>query len=259
MDEYPFGLMPTLLGGGVINSLEGGKFRLSLPPQAKPYCDAQLDDTQPLSRASFKWRPPVKVKLRARASHPDPSGTLGFGFWNDPFTLSLGQGGAARKLPAAPQALWFFYGSPRVDLPLAPDIAGNGWKAASLCSPRIPSLFLGPLALAAIGLSTLRPFRSWIISTAIRKVHAEEVILQVPLTEWHTYSLEWNTAAAEFRLDGVLQLKAVHPPNGPLGFVLWIDNQYAVVNPKDGIRFGTVETQQGEWLEVEMLQLSSSS
>lgn len=257
MDPYPFGLTPALYGGGMITSPEEDIFRLSLPPNAKPYCDAQLDDTRSLPRNSFRWRPPVKLEIRARASLPNPSGTLGFGFWNDPFTLSLGMGGASRKLPAAPQALWFFYGSSKVDLPLASGVPGNGWKAASLRSPRIPSLLLGPLALAGIGLSALRPLRSLIISAMLSQVHAEEAILQASLTEWHTYSIEWKDDSAEFRVDEVSLLKTVHHPTGPLGFVLWIDNQYAMVHPEKGIRFGTAVTHPEEWLEIQILQLST--
>jgi hypothetical protein len=117
---------------------EGERVTLRLPP-ASGYADSQLDDTQGRARRLFRWRPPLRFSVRARTSIPDPRGTFGFGFWNDPFSLSLGMGGAARKLPAAPQCAWFFYGSPPHDLPLAEGVPGSGWKAQTLSFTRLHS------------------------------------------------------------------------------------------------------------------------
>ena len=95
MQKYPAGLEPSLFHGGKISTTEANGFRLSLPSNSAGYCLSQLDDYRGISRRAFKWSPPAKLEIRARASHNSPSGTLGFGFWNDPFTLSLGQGGAS--------------------------------------------------------------------------------------------------------------------------------------------------------------------
>ncbi len=258
MRVYPFGLKPFLIGGAEISIREQKVFRLSLPSSASQYCDSQLDDYQQLARKAFKWTPPVRLVIQARTSHAEPSGTLGFGFWNDPFTMSLGQGGAARRLPAPPQTLWFFYGSSKNDLPLDARLPSFGWKAASLRSPDIPLLILAPLAATAIGLSTIRPIRAWIIQSALRQVTAAEAILDASMADWHTYSIEWSKRAAIFRVDDVVVLTAQDPPNGPLGFVLWIDNQFAVASPLKGFHFGTTLTRQNEWLEVKILELSHS-
>jgi hypothetical protein len=257
MQETPFELNPYLLGGGNISSPREDVFRLSLPSNSPGYCDSQLDDYHHLPRNAFKWSPPAKLQILARASHNAPSGTLGFGFWNDPFTLSIGQGGAVRRIPATPQTLWFFYGSPENDLPLVSGIPGNGWKGASLRSPKIPPLLLAPLAAAAIGLSSIPLLKSWIIQSALDRVHADEVILNFSLTDWHLYSIEWTLEAAIFHVDDVLIFETSVIPSGPLGFVLWIDNQFAVASPAKGIRFGTNRTHDNEWMEVKILQLSS--
>jgi hypothetical protein len=98
MNDYLFGLKPLLLGGGKISSTEENLLRLSLPSSTNTYCDSQLDDYKHLPRNAFKWSPPLTLEIRARASHNSPSGTLGFGFWNDPFAISLGQGGTARRI-----------------------------------------------------------------------------------------------------------------------------------------------------------------
>lgn len=256
MREYPFGLKPFLIGGAEISILEQMVLRLSLPSSSSQYCDSQLDDYQQLARNAFKWTPPVRLVIQARTSHAKPSGTLGFGFWNDPFTMSLGQGGAGRRLPAPPQTLWFFYGSSKNDLPLVPHLPGFGWKAASLRSPEIPSLILAPLAATAIGLSYIRLIRAWIIQSALRQVIASEAILDVSMLNWHTYSIEWSKQAATFAVDDVVVLNTKDPPNGPLGLVLWIDNQFAVASPLKGFHFGTTLTKQNEWLEVKILELS---
>ena len=66
-----------------------------------------------------------------------PAGTWGFGFWNDPFTLSLGMGGAARRTPCGPRAaVWFFHASP-------PNVFGfttgptSGWRAMTIDTPEV--------------------------------------------------------------------------------------------------------------------------
>ena len=256
MRVYPFGLKPFLTGGAEISIRKNKVFRLLLPSSSSLYCDSQLDDYQLLARNAFKWTPPVRCVIQARTSHAEPSGTLGFGFWNDPFTMSLGQGGASRRLPAPPQTLWFFYGSSKNDLPLDARLPGFGWKAASLRSPEVPSLILAPIAATAIGLSYIRLLRSWIIKSALRQVIAAEAILDVSMLDWHTYSIEWSKQAAIFTVDDVVVLNTQDPPDGPLGFVLWIDNQFAVASPLKGFHFGTTLTKHNEWLEVKILELS---
>jgi hypothetical protein len=245
------------IGSGRVDTLDTNRFRMSIPPSQKAYADAQLDDYRFLSRANFPWRPPLRMRLRARASHNTPVGTLGFGFWNDPFTLSLGQGGAARRLPAAPNALWFFYGSPPNNMALDPNVPGHGWKAASLRSTRIPPLLLAPTALIAAALTYLQPLRRRVMRTALRFVCAEEHLLDSTLDEWHDYELHWQERQAVFSVDGRQVHTVQAPPSGPLGFVTWIDNQYAIASPEKGFRFGTLTTQADQWLEIEDLTIES--
>ncbi len=107
------------------------------------YANAQLDDHRRLSRSSFPWHPPVNLKLRARASGASPLGTLGFGFWNDPFSLTFGQAGAARKLPVPPRAVWFFYGSPPNDMTALSAESGLGMESPELGSARHSRLVAG--------------------------------------------------------------------------------------------------------------------
>jgi hypothetical protein len=234
-----------------------GRAELRLPP-ARFYADAQLDDTQTLPRASFRWSPPLRFSVRARTSIPDPRGTFGFGFWNDPFSLSLGMGGAARKLPAAPQCAWFFYGSPPHDLPLAEGIPGAGWKAQTLTFRMMPPLLLAPVAAGGGLLAALPPTRRWAFRLARRFYQARERLLEIDPSGWHEYALEWSSTSVRFSVDGTEALCSDCPPLPPLGLVLWIDNQYAVASPEKGFGFGVLPLELGQTLELADARIESA-
>jgi hypothetical protein len=243
------------LGQATVEGSPLGLARFTIPPTPKGYADAQIDDCWRLPRHKFLWHPPLSLGLIARSSHAQPLGTLGFGFWNDPFTFSLGQGGAARKLPAGPSAVWFFYGSPPNDFSFAPGVPGHGWKAMALRSPAIPSLLLAPLAVGAAGLAQIPFLRRPIMSTALKTVQAEEIVLNTPLDQWHYYALHWEPDQVRFEVDCEQVFTAHLPIAGPLGFVAWIDNQYAVASVEGGFRFGTIPTEDTQWLEIAELSL----
>jgi hypothetical protein len=243
------------LGGGKVESVSDG-WRLILPA-GKGYADAQLDDTADAPREGLAWRPPLRFSLRARTSGPEPFGTFGFGFWNDPFTLSLGLGGAARRWPAMPQTAWFFYLSPPGDLVLDPAAPGTGWKAATLASRRLPPWLLAPLAAGGALLLAAPLIRRPAYSWAQKFFRAREAALAVDPSQWHEYVIEWRETEICFRVDGRLALHATHPPRPPLGLVLWIDNQYAVASPQRGFGFGVLPLAQSQWLEVAAVQVES--
>jgi hypothetical protein len=243
------------IGGGRVEWAGRADARLTLPAIGRGYGDAQIDDTRRLPRGSFPWRPPLRLRLRARASHAEPPGTLGFGFWNDPFAVSLGQGGAARRLPAPPRAVWFFYASPPAELGFTPGVPGHGWKAMSLRAPAVPALLLAPAAAAALLLTRLPPLRSPVMRLALGSVAAAEALLAARLAEWHAYGIDWSPGRVRFSVDDRVVLESPSPPPGPLGFVAWIDNQYAVASPESGLRFGTLPTSDDQWLEIAGLEI----
>lgn len=254
MNLEPLRLSPLEIGGGVVNETRDG-WRLQLPAKPRGYADAQIDDHRQLPRPELPWSPPLELSLRARASVSNPQGTLGFGFWNDPFALSLGAAGAARKLPAAPQALWFFYGSPANDLSFTESVPGSGWKAVSLRTPALPSPLLAGPAVGAFLLSLIPGVRWPVMKAALRIASASEARLEVELDKWHKYRLRWERKEATFWVDDRPVLTAPDPPPDALGLVLWIDNQYAVASPRRGLRFGVVPTEREQWLEIEALSL----
>jgi hypothetical protein len=231
---------------------------LSLPPIPRGYADAQIDDTQGLSRRRFRWTPPLRLVIRARVEPASPAGTWGFGFWNDPFSLSLGQGGAARRWPCGPRALWFFYASPPNEFGFTAGLR-NGWRAMSIDTPEIHPLLLTPAALAAAALAQLPVIRRPVMQLALNQVTASEALLPGPGTNLHEYDLSWETGAATFRVDGDVVLRTKCPPTSPLGFVAWIDNQYAVATPEHGLHFGMIATKLGQSLHLQQASITASA
>ncbi len=224
------------------------------------YTNAQIDDYGQRKRADFPWRPPLRMEVRARSSHPAATtrssgddraslhGTAGFGFWNYPFSVR-------GDVLMVPESLWFFYASPPSNMALVPRIPGWGWKAQVVHSLRLDALVaVAPLALSAAWARLTgesRPAQRWLQ----RLSGASEALLSAPMQEWHTYVIEWLPEAATFWVDDQLVLRATQPPPGPLGFVAWLDNQYAIATPRGTLRFGTVASGP-EWIELDYVKIS---
>ena len=214
------------------------------------YSDAQLDDYQALSRRQFLWTPPVAMRVRARFSHDREQlrGTAGFGFWNDPFLMT------GWRLPALPRAIWFFFASEPSDMVLDLDVAGHGWKAMTLDALNgsfVASLPLLPLAAI---LMNIRPIRRAVWPTLQRTVRAAETLLDVNMTGWHTYEIMWDKGS-RFSVDGHTVFEHTPAPAGPLGFVIWLDNQYAIVTPWGRLGYGLLATSGRQWLEVDEINI----
>ena len=242
-------------GGGAVESLRPGAWRLSLPAgPAKAYRWAQLDDYLGLPRSRLCWRPPVRLSLRARVSAAGIPGTWGFGFWNDPFSASIGLGGMSRRLPALPDAAWFFYASPPNYLSFRDDLPADGFLAAVFRATKLPAVLL-PLGALTLPLLALPPAARLLRRLARRGIAESAARLEVDPTAWHAYRLEWRADSAAFFIDDELLRLAPTAPRGPLGFVLWIDNQFAAFPPGGKVRFGSLPAQEPVWLEVESLQI----
>jgi hypothetical protein len=246
------------IGTGTVEPIVGAGgaqgWRLSLAPSTR-YADAQLDDYHARSRRFFPWSPPVRLSLSARSSHPSPAGTFGFGFWNDPFTLGLGVQGSARRLPQPPHTAWFFYASPLSDMRLHAEVTGDGWKTATLRSRSLPPALLLPGAAATFLGMQLPLLRRGLHGLLRRFYWAEETRLHFDPSQWHSYTIDWRVDRVIFSMDGEIQAVSAEPPRPPLGLVIWIDNQYAVVSPEKGLRFGVEPLVEPQWLEVVRLRV----
>ncbi len=236
-------------GGGEI-AVRDSTLRMALPTaHAGRYSDAQIDDYTGLPLAHYPWRPPLRMTVRARFSHPITGlhGTAGFGFWNYPLS-------AAGGMPRLPDAVWFFAASRPSNMALVPGQAGWGWKAQVVHAAR-PRALAALVPTAATVLWARLTGREDAASRWVRRISgAHEAALAVELTAWHEYVLDWEGTCARFWVDGALALDAPDPPRGPLGFVAWIDNQYAVATPRGALRFGTIESGP-QWLELDVLRI----
>ncbi len=249
----------TCIGGGTLD-LSNSTLRMSFESARQgQYSDAQIDDYGNLPRASFPWRPPLRMQVIARSSLPAATqshtgesaailrGTAGFGFWNYPFSV---QG----DILMLPEAVWFFYASPPSNMALVPGLPGWGWKAQVVHSMHSGALAATvPLAATiAFGLLTgnTQPAARW-----MQKVSgACEALLPVEMTDWHSYALEWRRNEALFWVDDKLVLRAPQSPTRPLGFVAWLDNQYALATPRGVLRFGTISSGP-QWLEMDIVKI----
>jgi len=151
----------TCIGGGTLE-LSNSVLRMSFESARQgQYSDAQIDDYGNLPRATYPWRPPLRMQVIARSSLPAATlsssgesadilrGTAGFGFWNYPFSVK-------GDILMLPEAIWFFYASPPSNMALVPGIPGWGWKAQVVHSMRLGALVATvPLAATiAFGLLT---------------------------------------------------------------------------------------------------------
>lgn len=252
-------LRTNITPGSRAQPLEGGGWHLEIPAGLQGrYRLAQLDDYASHPRHLLPWAPPITLKLKARCSATQLPGTWGFGFWNDPFALSLGVGGAARRFPALPNAAWFFYASVSNYLSFRDDKPAQGFLAATFRSLVLPAPLL---ALGSpLGALLLWSPTAGLMRRILRLLIAEDATcLSTDPTQWHTYTLSWESKRLTFELDEQLIFTTTVIPHSPLGLVLWIDNQYASLSPGGRLRIGYLPNPEPAWLEITDLDLSTSS
>jgi hypothetical protein len=252
-----FGLSQRLTPGARLEARGEGAWRLEIPagPRGR-YRLAQLDDYAGLKRRDYKWNAPLRMKLEARASEKALPGTWGFGFWNDPFGMALFSGAEPLRLPALPNAAWFFFASPHNYLSLRDDLPAEGSLAAIFRSPRLPAVLLAP-TLLGLPLLMARPAARMLRKLARRFVQQDGARLPLTPTEWHTYVIDLSHETALFQVDGEKALETTFIPMGPLGFVMWIDNQYAAFRADGSVGFGSLENPQPAWIEISGLVLDN--
>jgi hypothetical protein len=208
--------------------------------------DAEIDDHRTAPRWNLHWTPPLTMTVKARFSHPAGQfvGTAGFGFWNDPFDW-------VGNVESPPNAIWFFYASPHSDMAFERGVSGNGWKAAFLNGGRANrlSIAVGNLFFRLPGMSRL------IFAVAERRLGAAEKVLEVGMTDWHEYRLEWTPLEAVFSVDAMEVLRAPNPPTMPLGFVAWADNNATSMGPGKDFAFKRIAITRRQWMEVAYIKI----
>jgi hypothetical protein len=249
-------LEPNLTPGSQVVEAQPGVWRLEIPAGHKGhYRLAQLDDYRALARRQFHWRPPLRLELNGRASAQDLPGTWGFGLWNDPFSLSIGLGGAAQRFPALPDAAWFFYASPPNYLSFRNDLPAQGFLAATFQAMSIPTplLALGSPLAALLAL----PLAAQLGRSLLRRVVRQDAaLISTDVTAWHKYTLDWEMKRVVLQVDDQVILETSVSPCGPLSLVLWIDNQYAALPPRGRLRYGFLSNPTPAWIELAEIKLT---
>ncbi len=171
--------------------------------------------------------------------------------WNDPYGFSWGPGERFPRLPALPQAAWFFAASPRCYLSFRDDLPAQGFFAQVFSNEGFrPQLIKAALALPFAPRASRRMLRTVILEDASQ--------VECDPREWHSYRIQWGAAGCTFTVDKKKILETQLSPRAPLGLVLWIDNQYAAFDPQGRIRWGVEADTSVQWLEVEDLTLSEA-
>lgn len=247
-------LKPRQTPGAQVNKTPTG-WQLMVPTgNAGTYRLAQLDNYSKFQRKNFPENTPTKLSLRCRASSASCSGTWGFGFWNDPFAFSLGLKGTVQRLPALPNACWFFHASPENHLSFHDPLPGKGFLVQSFRSPQIPSLIMAP-GILVMPFLKIKIFSRWLRAVTGRIINEDSRLLDLDVTGWHQYTLYWNVDRVRFEVDGRTVLESPTSPQGPLGVVIWLDNQFAAWNPSGGVSMGSLQQNSDGWLEIENLQI----
>lgn len=254
-NQHSIPLHVTSSPGGLVTTSAPGTFHLEIPAgPGGTYRLAQLDDYYGRQRSEFPHLPPLALELECRAVDEVLPGTWGFGLWNDPFSLSLGLGGGSRRFPTLPNAAWFFFASPPNYLSFRDDLPAQGSLAAVFRSANVP----GPvLALGAplVGLLALPSLGRRIRPLFRRMIHEEAAMLAHNPRDWHHYRIVWESEQVCFWVDGTQAAETRLSPHPPLGFVLWIDNQYAALPPEGGLGYGTLPNPREAWIEVRGMAL----
>ncbi|NWG05414.1 MAG: hypothetical protein HXY35_01875 [Chloroflexi bacterium] len=247
-------LIPRSTPGAQVEEIsrDSAHYRLTIPSgKADRYRLAQLDDYTLLPRRQFPHRLNLRLSLSARTSSDSLPGTWGFGLWNDPFGLSLGFGGNPFRLPAPPNAAWFFGAAEQNYLSFRDDKPAHGFLAQTFRSPKFHPLLI-PAGLAL-------PFSRKATRRMLSRVIEEDgIALSAEPCQWHGYRLEWRGNRVSFEVDAVRVFESPVSPHPPLGLVIWIDNQYAAFTPEGKIGFGVLENPEPAWLEIKDIELSTA-
>jgi hypothetical protein len=162
----------------------------------------------------------------------------------------------ARRAPALPNTAWFFFASPPNYLSIRDDLPANGFLAATFSSPRLPG------GLLALGLPAA-PLLAWPAFARLARrigrgaVRQSAALLDVDPSQWHTYQIEWQAQQVVFSVDDRALHSTPVSPQGPLGLVLWIDNQYAAFTPTGRFGVGTLPTPAQACLELKDISVES--
>jgi hypothetical protein len=157
-----------------------------------------------------------------------------------------------------PNAAWFFFAGQPNYLAFRDTHPAESFLAATFSAPHIPSLAFAP-AILALPLLALPITALLLRRLAHLFIQEDGVSVPTDVTGWHIYRLDWLASEVRFFVDDQHLFTTQVSPRGPLGLVIWIDNQYAAFPPSGKLRFGTSPNPEPAWLEIEGLVVETTS
>jgi hypothetical protein len=100
------------------------------------------------------------------------------------------------------------------------------------------------------------PFVRYLRRQAGRIIRQEAITLQIEPTEWHSYEMTWKTDCIEFVVNGEEVFTTTVVPQGSLGLVIWVDNQYASISSSDRLGYGFLPNPEPAWIEIGDLRVA---
>ncbi len=243
-------LAPFVAGTGVVE-FDDQCGRLTLPEASRhAYSDAQVQDYAGLARRDYPWRPPLHFSIEARFSS---SSAWHRGIWllEQPCFVAWPSGASSRSVvllgvaavhdgTRAGRAGTRLEGRDhrRHDSTRVSMVAVCAHRAARYAAMRAYAAGYGP------GCSTRCCSRlsRCSISTA---------------PTWHRYEIFWLRDRLLWGVDGQSVLETRSAPRGPLGLVIWNDNQWARVTPAGSFGAGLLDAATSQWLEYRDLRVTT--
>ena len=122
-------------------------------------------------------------------------------------------------------------------------------------SPPIPPALLA-LAAPVFPLLTL-PWLAKRIRPAIARVIKDDSrSINLDVTQWNQYTGQLEQSLVRFKIDKAEIFRTKVAPRSPLGFVIWIDNQFASFPPNGKLAYGTMKNSRPAWIEVKQIEIS---
>ena len=148
-----------------------------------------------------------------------------------------------------------------LDQPEVEDLPSEDEPTCPRCdSPYWSRRWTSEQRLAIVGLLGLpllwwKPSARWIRAVIAKIIREDAAHLQPDVTQWHEYRLMWSQQHIEYAIDGKTVFETATSPQGPLGLIIWVDNQFAAFPPNGNIRVGTEPNPTPAWMEITDLQI----
>ncbi|MBN1564034.1 MAG: hypothetical protein JXA10_09345 [Anaerolineae bacterium] len=182
-------------------SARGGKFARTVVNQAADdqLALAQIDDYIYRPMADFAWTPPLTLETRMRFSSNQGPGTVGLFLWNNPMGL-----GAELADVRPMKWIGMYRASPTSDFSALGEKTGLRATVLNGSWFNLFALFMPLFPKPPVYEKPLDGLKDW--------------------TEWHTFHIEWRAHQIVITIDGDTMIDAHERIKGPLGLVIWYDN-----------------------------------